>query len=98
MDIHKEIKEFNNFRNLDIIKTIGLLASFIGLLRFIPLIYHIYNTKKTNNFTPTVLLLALMSSLFWLIFGFYENSTPVLISSIIALFVYSYILSVKIIY
>ena len=48
-----------NMQNIDIIKSLGLLASFFGLLRFIPMVYQIYKTKRTNNFTPTMLFLAL---------------------------------------
>ena len=84
-----------NMQNIDIIKSLGLLASFFGLLRFIPMVYQIYKTKRTNNFTPTMLFLALSSTIFWLIFGYYENTLPVIISSLIAFCVYSYIVYMK---
>lgn len=87
-----------NMQNIDIIKSLGLLASFFGLLRFIPMVYQIYKTKRTNNFTPTMLFLALSSTIFWLIFGYYENTLPVIISSIIALCVYTYIVYMKLSY
>lgn len=87
-----------NMQNIDIIKSLGLLASFFGLLRFIPMVYQIYKTKRTNNFTPTMLFLALSSTIFWLIFGYYENTLPVIISSTIALCVYTYIVYMKLSY
>ena len=98
MEFENFYKKYNYIKNSDIIKNLGLLASFLGLLRFIPMVYQIYKTKRTNNFTPTMLLLALTSTIFWLVFGFYENTLPVIISSVIALFVYLYIVYMKLSY
>ena len=67
------IFNFNYFLNDNIIIVTGLLASLIGLSRFIPLVYEIHKTKKTNNFTYITLILALTSSALWLIFGIYDT-------------------------
>lgn len=96
MEFEKYYKKYNEIKNNNVIKNLGLLASFLGLLRFIPMVYQIYKTKRTNNFTPTMLFLALSSTIFWLIFGFYENTLPIIISSLIAFAVYIYIVYMKI--
>ena len=98
MEFENFYKKYDYIKNNNIIKNLGLLASFLGLLRFIPMVYQIYKTKRTNNFTPTMILLALTSTIFWLVFGFYENILPVIISSVIALFVYLYIVFMKLSY
>ena len=98
MEFENLYKKYNDIQNMDIIKSLGLLASFLGLLRFIPMVYQIYKTKRTNNFTPTMLFLALSSTIFWLIFGFYENTLPIIISSLIAFAVYIYIVYMKLSY
>lgn len=98
MEVENFYKKYDYIKNNNIIKNLGLLASFLGLLRFIPMVYQIYKTKRTNNFTPTMLLLALTSTIFWLVFGFYENTLPIIISSVIALFVYIYIVYMKLSY
>ena len=98
MEVENFYKKYDYIKNNNIIKNLGLLASFLGLLRFIPMVYQIYKTKRTNNFTPTMLLLALTSTIFWLVFGFYEDTLPVIISSVIALFVYTYIVYMKLSY
>ena len=98
MEFENFYKKYDYIKNNNIIKNLGLLASFLGLLRFIPMVYQIYKTKRTNNFTPTMLLLALTSTIFWLVFGFYEDTLPVIISSVIALFVYLYIVFMKLSY
>jgi uncharacterized protein with PQ loop repeat len=90
------IFNFNHqFLNDNIITVTGLLASLIGLCRFIPLIYEIHKTKKTNNFTYITLILALISSALWLIFGIYETAIPIILSSIISLSIYIYIIFIK---
>ena len=98
MEVENFYKKYDYIKNNNIIKNLGLLASFLGLLRFIPMVYQIYKTKRTNNFTPTMLLLALTSTIFWLVFGFYEDTLPLIISSVIALFVYTYIVYMKLSY
>ena len=87
---------------LDIIKNnidnIGILASIIGLLRFIPLVIEINKTKKTNNFPYLMLFLAITSTTLWLIYGFINYSIALLISASIALSVYIFILFMKLKY
>tara|TARA_B000000557_G_C20578274_1_gene360207 strand:- start:191 stop:457 length:267 start_codon:yes stop_codon:yes gene_type:complete len=80
------------------IDNIGILASIIGLLRFIPLVIEIYKTKKTNNFPYLMLLLAISSTILWLIYGFINYSIALLISASIALSVYLFILFMKVKY
>ncbi len=91
----ENLYKYKGIQNIDFIKSLGLLATFLGLLRFIPIVYEIYKTKQTNNFTPSMLFLALSSTVSWLIFGYYENTLPVIISSLIAFCVYIYIVYVK---
>jgi uncharacterized protein with PQ loop repeat len=80
------------------IDNIGILASIIGLLRFIPLVIEIYKTKKTNNFPYLMLSLAITSTILWLIYGFINYSIALLISAGIALTVYLFILFMKLKY
>ena len=77
------------------IETIGILASIIGLLRFIPIVFEIYKTKKTNNFPYLMLFFALTSTMLWLIYAFVKNSIPLIISAGLALTVYLYIMFMK---
>ena len=77
------------------IDSIGLLASIIGLLRFIPIIIEIYKTKKTNNFPYLMLFFAITSTILWLIYAFINNSIALIISAGLALTVYLYIMLIK---
>ena len=67
------------------IDSIGLLASIIGLLRFIPIVIEIYKTKKTNNFPYLMLFFAITSTIMWLIYAFVNNSIALIISAGLAL-------------
>lgn len=80
---------------LNNIDTIGMLASIIGLLRFIPIVIEIYKTKKTNNFPYLMLFFALTSTTLWLIYAFVNNSIALIISAGLALTVYLYIMFMK---
>lgn len=88
-----------NIYILDLIKNnidnIGILASIIGLLRFIPLVIEIYKTKKTNNFPYLMLFFAITSTMLWLIYAFINNSIALIISAGLALIVYLYIMFMK---
>lgn len=77
------------------IETIGMLASIIGLLRFIPIVIEIYKTKKTNNFPYLMLFFAVTSTTLWLIYAFVNNSIALIISAGLALTVYLYIMFMK---
>ena len=77
------------------IDSIGLLASIIGLLRFIPIVIEIYKTKKTNNFPYLMLFFAITSTILWLIYAFINNSIALIISAGLALTVYLYIMFMK---
>jgi MtN3 and saliva related transmembrane protein len=81
--------------NIDVI---GITASVIGLLRFIPMVFEIYKTKKTNNFPYLMLGFAIISTILWLIYGFINYSISLLIFASIALSVYLFILFMKLKY
>lgn len=83
---------------IDNINIIGLLATFIGLLRFIPITIEVYKSKKTNNFPYLMLFFAITSTILWLIYSYINNSIPLFISAGLAFSVYLFILFIKIKY
>jgi len=38
-----------------LIESVGELAAFLGVVSFMPIVYTVYRTKKTNNFTYLLL-------------------------------------------
>lgn len=74
----------------------GLLATFIGIMSFLPILYRITQTKDTSNFTYTNLGLALVSNILWIIFGINKDVMTSIISGILYLFIYGFILAYKV--
>lgn len=98
MNIYNYYNKIKHIENNNIINFLIQVISFITLLYFIQIAYLTYKNEKPNNFTPFFLIIGLLSSIFWSIFGYYKNNLLLIISSITGFFVYSYLLYMKIKY
>lgn len=74
---------------------IGYIATIISVISFLPIVYTVYKTGKTNNFPLKALILALMANSIWLIYGFYKNAKANIVSGGLYFLMYSYILYKK---
>jgi uncharacterized protein with PQ loop repeat len=74
----------------------GFIASIIGLSSFIPIVLNIIKTKNTSNFIWSSIILAILSSVLWMLEGIQVNSISLILKSIIYIFLYSIIIIVKI--
>ena len=77
------------------IEYLGILATIIGIISYLPVIENIYRTRKTNNFPYKTLFLAFLSNLIWLIYGIYQMTYANILSGILYFIIYLYILYVK---
>ena len=84
--------------NPQIVVLLGMAATIAGMLRFIPIVIEINRSKKTNNFTIWTLILAITSSIMWILYSFFQESVSLAISASIALTVYMYIVYMKWVY
>ena len=84
--------------NPQIVVMLGMAATIAGMLRFIPIVIEINRSKKTNNFTVWTLILAITSSIMWMLYSFFQESVSLAISASIALTVYMYIVYMKWVY
>ena len=84
--------------NPQIVVLLGMAATIAGMLRFIPIVIEINRSKKTNNFTVWTLILAITSSIMWMLYSFFQESVSLAISASIALTVYMYIVYMKWVY
>ena len=75
---------------------IGILATIIGVISFIPILHNVIITKKTNNFTYANLSLAIISNLLWIIFALNKNIFTTLFMGSIYLIIYLFILFFKV--
>ena len=81
--------------NAQTVVLLGIAATITGMLRFIPIVIEINRSKKTNNFTVWTLVLAIISTIMWILYSFFQESTALAISASIALSVYMYIVYMK---
>lgn len=79
-------------------KYIGIVATTLGFLGFLPILYNIHITRKTNNFTFASITISFIVTLLWLYYSWYENSTILVSRSLIYIGVYGYILFMKLNY
>ena len=76
----------------------GKLAIITGIISFIPIMYQIWKTKDTRNFTHKNLLLAIFSNIMWIVYGIKGNTSANLWSGLLYLSIYCYIMIFKVIY
>jgi uncharacterized protein with PQ loop repeat len=91
--IKKSIFHVDNRKEL-----IGKIAIFTGIISFFPIMYKMWITKNHSNFTWGNLLLALISNLAWIYYGFVANTSANLWSGILFFSIYTYIMMFKIFY
>ncbi len=83
------------------IKMTGYLATIIGIISFLPVIYIVFKTKKTINFPFNTLILALISNLLWIIYSIskYPNiDKQIAFMGLLYFSMYFFILYTKIFY
>ena len=76
---------------------IGIIATIIGILAYLPVILTVKKTHNTANFPIETLCLAITANICWIVYGLSKN--PMAKASIVMgtsyLCIYAYILSVK---
>jgi uncharacterized protein with PQ loop repeat len=84
------------FLEYELLGNLGILATLIGVISFIPILTNIYKTKQTNNFTHSNILLAIIGNSLWIIFGIYNKVNSSFFMGSIYLLIYLSILYFKI--
>ena len=82
-------------------KITGFLATIIGIISFLPVIYVVYKTKKTLNFPYRTLILALLSNLLWIYYSvvkYPEIDFQIAFMGTLYFFIYLFILHTKFFY
>ena len=95
-NIKKDIKDLSVMKVND--NLIGSFAILIGVISFVPIIYKIFLTKDTRNFTSNNIILALLSNGLWIYYGLIKDSGISIWSGAIYFSIYLYIMVCKILY
>ena len=82
------------------IKLLGLMATLVGIISFIPVISVVHEKHITKNFPFKSLALALLSNILWIGYGIGQEPKDlvVLTMGLLYMAMYSFILFVKISY
>lgn len=70
------------------IDIIGYIATILISIASFPQLYKSIKTKSTGDISWGYLFLTISSMILWTIYGYYKNSNPVIISSLITIIAY----------
>lgn len=76
----------------------GIMATMIGIISFMPILYNIILTKNTENFTVTNLFLALLSNMLWIVYGVYNKLYTPTVSGVLYMMIYGFIMIYKLLF
>ena len=79
-------------------ETLGLFGVILSSILFIPQLIHMIRDKATKDISYMFLLLACITYTIWIIYGFTDKSTPIILSSFIALLLTILMLAAKMFY
>jgi uncharacterized protein with PQ loop repeat len=85
---------FKNFLKSNIF-FVGLAATLIGILSFLPVLLYVHKTREANDFPYITLYIALLSNLLWIVYGIIKGAYASIVQGILYFFIYAYILFVK---
>ena len=78
---------------MDWTEVIGLTASALSSLTFIPQVYRAWKTKSVDDLSLAMIFFIFFSTILWLIYGFGRGALPVIICNGVIL-----VLSIALIY
>ena len=94
MFLTKDVLNLEKFGK-DHLTTVGLAATLVGIISFIPVLMVVHDTKKTHNFPYNTLYLALASNSLWMIYGLWKNAKATIIMGLLYFAIYAFILYTK---
>ncbi len=81
-----------------LIEIIGFLAAFTSTIALFPQIVKIYQTKSTADLSNIMLFNFLLTSAFWIAYGYMTGSMPVMVTNIIGAFCSLWLIQLKLKY
>jgi len=83
---------------VDIVTAVGSIAAFCTTVAFLPQVVKVYRTKHARDLSLPMYIIFSFGVLGWLVYGFLDNSLPIIIANIITLVLALYILGMKVKY
>lgn len=79
-----------------IVEYIGYFGSFLTAITFLPQVYKSWKSKSVGDLSVWMVLIVILSTITWLIYGFAINSGPVMVANVIVFFLSLLLLYFKI--
>ena len=76
--------------------SIGFLAAILTTISFVPQVYQVHKTKKTQDLSLGMLFLFTSGVFLWLIYGTLLRAWPIIIANLVTFLLTLYILTMKI--
>jgi MtN3 and saliva related transmembrane protein len=68
------------------IELIGYIGSFLTSVIYLPQVYQAWKTKSVDDLSVWMVILALISTIVWLIYGFgIDNGGPIIVANLVVL-------------
>lgn len=77
-------------------ETIGFLAAFLTTIAFLPQVYKIYKSNKTDDLSIFTFSLFTVGVFCWLIYGIYLINYPMILANLLT-FLFAFYILIKII-
>ena len=78
-----------------IVEIIGFLAMILATISLFPQIHQAYTTKKVNDLSGSMVIILLIASLLWTIYGYLISDLPLILTNFILLVSSTYLLYIK---
>jgi MtN3 and saliva related transmembrane protein len=67
----------------NMVQYIGYFGSFLTAITFIPQVYKSWQSKSVGDLSILMVLIVVLSTIVWLVYGFAVNSGPVIVANFI---------------
>lgn len=81
--------------NKYLIESVGDLAVIMGMISFMPVVYTVHKTKKTNNFPYKSLVFLVISQMLWVFYGYLVSAKATFMGGLLFSLMYFFILYTK---
>ena len=66
-------------------ESIGYFGSFLTSITFIPQVYQAWKTKSVGDLSTWMMLIVILSTIVWTVYGFRKGSSPIIVANAIVL-------------
>ena len=65
---------------MDIQNIVGYIATIVSTITFLPQVMKTWKTKSTKDFSVAMILLGVLGSFLWLVYGIFLKAFPIIIT------------------